>query len=227
MNDRSRRTPRTVRTNISSPPAFSLVELLAVIAIISILLVFIAPAIGNFGSTAGRKGAVNILMNTMEQARVAALESGRNVYIVFLQREFPERDALVVLRDPDSDAPPGTDYEQLTRFMQLPKGVLLYSGKGSSILNQTSLPPEFNSDLVPGNVPSGTLSVLQFNSFGGVAFPTDKNDLLLIVSEGVRGAGGTEAVIGAKKSQAGGFEIISLRRFTGRASLEVSTLTGA
>jgi len=40
----------------------------------------------------------------------------------------------------------------------------------------------------------------------------------------VRGSGGTEALISQKKDASGGFEIISLRRYTGRASLEVSTL---
>jgi hypothetical protein len=40
----------------------------------------------------------------------------------------------------------------------------------------------------------------------------------------VRGSGGTEALISRKKEIAGGFEIISFRRYTGRASLEVSTL---
>jgi len=227
MNDRSRRSPRTAIPKICTHPAFSLVELLAVVAIISIMLAFIAPAIGNFGSTAGRKGAVNILMNTMEQARVAALESGRNVYIVFIQREFPDRDAIVVLRDPEPDAPAGTAYEQLTRFIQIPKGVLLYSGKAKSILNQ-SLPVGFNSAQIPGVVPSGTISVLQFNGHGGIEFPTKKFELMLIVSEGVRGLPDeTAAVIAGKKEQFGGFEIISLRRFTGRASLEVSSLPGA
>ena len=50
--------------------AFTLIELIAVMAIIAIMLALLAPAVGNFQSTAGRNGAVNILMNTMEQARV-------------------------------------------------------------------------------------------------------------------------------------------------------------
>jgi hypothetical protein len=47
---------------------------------------------------------------------------------------------------------------------------------------------------------------------------------MLIVSEGVRGSGGTEAMISSRKEEAGGFEIITLRRYTGRASLETTTL---
>jgi len=47
---------------------------------------------------------------------------------------------------------------------------------------------------------------------------------MLILSEGVRDSSGTEALISGNKEKAGGYEIISLRRFTGRPSLEISTL---
>lgn len=223
MTDRLLRSPRTASRQNLKNSAFSLIELMAVVAIIAILLALIAPAIGNFGSTAGRKGAVNILMNTMEQARVAALESGRDVHLVFSRRQFPERDAIMVVREraPD-DTTPG--YEQLTRWTQLPKGVLLYGGKGTSLLSGNAT-GAFDISKLPFTLPANSvINVLTFNAFGGVAYPTNKNDLMLIVSEGVRGEGGTEAIIANKKDQVGGFEIITLRRFTGRASLEVSSI---
>ena len=81
MTNRFIRSPRTALRPQSNLSAFTLIEMLAVIAI---MMALIAPAVGNFGSTAGRKGAVNILMNTMEQARVAALESGRDRSAVYL-----------------------------------------------------------------------------------------------------------------------------------------------
>lgn len=225
MTDRSLRSPRTALRRQSNVSAFSLVEMLAVIAIISIMLVLVAPAVGNFGSTAGRKGAVNILMNTMEQARVAALESGRDVHMVFLRRQFPERDAIMVVREREPDDTE-TGYEQLTRWMQMPKGVLLYAGKEDTKVGLLSLDDtgQFDKSKFIGTFPTGDVNILTFNGFGGVAFPADKNKLMLIVSEGVRGDGGTEAIIGNRKDQFGGFEIITLRRFTGRASLEVSAI---
>jgi prepilin-type N-terminal cleavage/methylation domain-containing protein len=223
MTNRFIQSPRTALRPQSNISAFTLIEMLAVIAIIAIMMALIAPAVGNFGSTAGRKGAVNILMNTMEQARVAALESGRDVYVVFVQREFPERDAIAVLRDPDPDSDT-TTYEFLTRWIKMPKGVLLYGGKGTSILSATAPLTVFDVDLIPEPVMSGNLKVLKFNSFGGVEFPFKRIERMLIVSEGVRGAGGTEAIVADKKDQIGGFEIITLRRFTGRASLEVSAI---
>lgn len=212
--------------------AFSLIELLAVMAIIAILLGLLAPAINAMTSTAGRKGAVNILMNTFEQARVAALESGRNVYVVLWRRIFPEQDAIMVLRDPDPSGT-STEYEQLTRWIKLPKGVLLHTVGNDNILVDKLALPQGDSGFDTSKSPvlaklhtqgGENLHVLAFNPSGGVSFPSTPTKLMLIVSEGVRGSGGTEAIISQKKEAAGGFEIISLRRYTGRASLEVSTL---
>ncbi len=218
MTDRLIRSPRTALCRQSDVSAFSLVEMLAVIAIISIMLALIAPAIGNFGSTAGRKGAVNILMNTMEQARVAALESGRDVHIVFWRRQFPERDAIMVVRERAwDDTDPG--YEQLTRWMQLPKGVLLHNNHATNILSQPVSTDRVDASLLPGQVPASEIGALTFNGFGGVIYPN--SNLMLFVADGVRGTDGSEAVF---RSDSGIFEIISLRRFTGRASLEVSAI---
>jgi prepilin-type N-terminal cleavage/methylation domain-containing protein len=212
--------------------AFSLLELMAVMAIIVILLGLLAPAINAMTSTAGRKGAVNILMNTFEQARVAALESGRNVYVVLWRRIFPEQDALMVLRDPDPTGT-STEYEQLTRWIKLPKGVLLHTvGNDNILVDKLALPQSasgFDTSKSPVleklSIRGGeNFHVLAFNPCGGVSFPATPTKLMLIVSEGVRGSGGTEALISRKKEIAGGFEIISFRRYTGRASLEVSTL---
>jgi hypothetical protein len=103
---------------------------------------------------------------------------------------------------------------------------------GSNILSQ-ALPPTGTgtTGFDPENSPISlktrngeSLNLLAFNPYGQVSFPTDSKKLMLIISEGVRDNNGTEALISAKKERAGGFEIITLRRYTGRASLEVSTL---
>jgi prepilin-type N-terminal cleavage/methylation domain-containing protein len=83
--------------------AFSLLELLVVIAIMAVMMSLLLPAVSGFSSTAGRRGAVNILMNTFEQARVAALESGQTVYVGFADADFPVEEmkysAFIVFRD--------------------------------------------------------------------------------------------------------------------------------
>ena len=56
--------------------AFSLLELLAATAIIALLAGLLAPVLQGLTSPTGRKGAVTIVMNTLEQARVSAIETG-------------------------------------------------------------------------------------------------------------------------------------------------------
>lgn len=208
--------------------AFSLIELLVVVSIIVLMMSLLMPAISGMTSTAGRRGAVNVLMNTFEQARVAALESGRTVYVIFWRRSYPEKDAIAVFRDPEVD---GEKYEQLTPWRKLPKGVLLHQpGKGESMLSsKLTLADAFDSARManPPPIASGDepLKGVAFNSSGAVSYPVDdKKYLKLIVSEGVRGQGGTEALISERKQDAGGFEIISFSRYTGRAQLDVTTL---
>lgn len=207
---------------------FSLLEMLVVITVIAAMMSLLLPAVAGFSGTASRRGAVNILMNTFEQARVAAIESGRPVYVLFFRRTFPERDALMVLRETED---PAQNYEQLTKWIKLPKGVLFHSpSHGNNMLKFSLADAEdkgFKANRIPVSVsprPSESLNVLAFTASGAVAFPTSAAQRSLIVSEGVRGEEGTEALVSANKNRAGGFEIISLSRFTGRAQLDITTV---
>jgi type II secretory pathway pseudopilin PulG len=215
--------------------AFSLVELIAVIAIIVIMTGLLVPAVKSFTSTAGRKGAVNILMNTFEQARTAALESGANVYVVLWKRQFPDKDCLIVMReatewDPQMKGKPVPDDDKITlipisRYLPMPEGVLLFDGKGKNVFKAASLDGDLLSQLpkTKDEAPkSSEIGYVQFSPNGTIQHPSDSKDCKLFISEGVRGAGGTEALIGSRKEKHGGFEVISFRRFTGRASVDVS-----
>ena len=72
---------------------------------------------------------------------------------------------------------------------------------------------------------------MTFNEAGGVQFPSGSspNARKLYLSEGFRGTGGNEQAISVRKNSqglGGGFEVISLSRFTGRVQLDISTTTG-
>jgi len=196
---------------------FSLVELLAVMAVVALMVAMLAPVIGGFGGSTARKGAVNTVMGTLEQARVAALESGRNVMVVFARPNVPERDALMVLRETED----GTgDYEALTRWIRLPERVLLHDPDQGGSLFAVSPPSDLEGRL-PVPKPPGTakdLSVIIFNSSGAVEFPSGSqpSNLRVVISEGVRGENGKEALTVT------GFDIVSTSRFTGRVQLDVS-----
>jgi type II secretory pathway pseudopilin PulG len=222
-----------------SRAAFSLMELIMVIAIMVILAGLLVPAVNSLTVTAGRKGALNTLMTTFEQARAAALESGANVYIVFWQRSYPEKDSLIVLREPVEWKKEEAAYLAkgrlipISKYIHMPKGVLLYGGKGKNVF--THARPDGNSpnelaDLLKqmpktgGAAPDWSqVGYVKFLPTGVIAYP-DKDHSRLIVSEGVRDENGTETLIADRKNKHGGFEVITFRRFTGRASLEVSTI---
>ncbi|MEI6395796.1 MAG: prepilin-type N-terminal cleavage/methylation domain-containing protein [Verrucomicrobiota bacterium] len=211
---------------------FSLLELLVVVAVMAVMASLMLPAIAGFSSTAGRRGAVNILMNTFEQARVAALESGRPVYVIFYRRIFPDSDAIMVVRDPE-DGLSTTPLERLTKWIKLPKGVLLHDPGAANILSQ-ALPPEIGTTRLspaPQLASGEILNAIKFNESGGIEYPSGSAAGVrqLFLSEGFRGSGGNEgAISNRKKSQGigGGFEVISLSRYTGRAQLDV-TATGS
>ncbi len=212
-----------------SPRGFTLVEMLAVLAIIIILLSLLAPLINSFSSTAGRKGAINVIMNTFEQARAVALSTGTNVYVVLRKRQFPDQDSIMVARDavewnPDEK---GKNLILLTRWIALPKGILLYTPKGANIF-KAGISGAFDVSALPttGGKPNNpsSLACVKFGPTGAVLHPT-KNDCKLLVGEGVRGSDGNETLITANKDS-GLFDVITLRRFTGRATLDVSTVAG-
>lgn len=216
--------PMTQPPSVSRLRGFSLVELLCVIAVIALMMALIAPAISGLSGTSGRRGAVNIVMNTLEQARVAALESGRDVHVLFFRNKFPEPDSMMVVRETES----GTgDFERLTRTTKLPKGVLFHAAPNSLIAQ--ALPPAFDLNRVkptPASSSYDGFSVLTFNSSGAVSFPSDSATVArqLFLTEGIRGA--NESALTARKQQqtapGGGFEVISLSRYTGRAQLDIS-----
>jgi prepilin-type N-terminal cleavage/methylation domain-containing protein len=205
---------------------FSLLEMLVVVAVIAVMMSLLVPAIGGFSNTAGRRGAVNVVMNTLEQARVAALESGRPVHVVLYRRVGMEPDALMVVRDPEVD-PSTAPLERLTKWIKLPKGILLHAPpSGSTILsgNQNAIASRIAP--APQLAPGESLNIVTFDETGGVAFPTSGRQLFL--SEGVRGSGNDTAIAERKQSQGagGGFEVISIARYTGRVQLDI-TATGS
>jgi prepilin-type N-terminal cleavage/methylation domain-containing protein len=209
---------------------FSLIEVLTVVAITAMLMTMAIPAISGFTSPAGRKGAVTIVMNTLEQARVSAIETGRETVVLFWKKNgvagFPpdEEDAVMVLRKNEAAA-----WESISRWVKLPKGVLFQSeNTGSLILtaeaDQTMLDAVPHNSADPKTKPAPDQSgSVQFTTSGSIVIPSGSSDGLYIAfTEGQRDAGTGDMTVDKQKS--GGQEVISLARYTGRSTMDIVDL---
>ena len=206
---------------------FSLIELLTVVAITAMLMTLSIPAISGFTSPAGRKGAVTIVMNTLEQARVSAIETGRETVVLFWKKNgvagFPpdEQDAVMVLRKSQDD----TAWESISRWVKLPKGVLLDGADENSKILQNAA-----SDLTAPSLPSlpgspdiNKLRFVRFTNSGAIWSPSGSSaGLYIAFTEGQRDAGTDE--MRPDKQKSGGQEVISLARYTGRSTMDIVDL---
>jgi len=208
---------------------FSLIELLAVMAVIAIMASLIVPAVSGFSSTAGRRGAVNVLMNNFEQARVAALESGQNVYVGFADASFPVEDmrysAFIVFRNASDEekAVNGQNYVVLKKWTRLPKNVSI-KRINSSIVTENGTGQQFVGliDSLSTSTQDDTFPVLTFNSSG--AIEGGSNPLQLFLYDGYY-MGGQDNFI--RSVNGGLFEKISFSRYTGRAQLDITATSGS
>ena len=207
--------------------AFSLLELLVVVAVIGLMMALLVPAVAGFSSTSGRKGAVTIVMNTLEQARVSAIETGRETVVVFWKKNgvagFPpdEQDAVMVLRKNEAAA-----WEPITRWVKLPNGVLFQSENTSSLIltaeaDQTMLDAVPHNSADPKTKPAASQSgSVQFTTSGSIVIPSgSSNGLYIAFTEGQRDAGTGDMTVDKQKT--GGQEVISLARYTGRSTMDI------
>lgn len=198
---------------------FNLVEMLAVLAILALLAALIFPAVQGLAGIASRNGATSMVMNALEEARVAALESGNEVYVVFSRQIAPEEDRILILRETDS----GTgSYHQMNKWIKLPKGVLFLDPANgpSTILGAGvgSFDPNRSPVALPDEValPTGkALGILKFNSRGQITFPAT-GKLWLHLADGKRDASGKEV---GNRGKPLPMETIVLTKLTGRAQL--------
>jgi prepilin-type N-terminal cleavage/methylation domain-containing protein len=209
-----------------SSSAFTLLELLVVVAVICVMLGLLAPAVASMTSPVGRKGAVTIVMNTLEQARVSAIETGRETVVLFWKKNgvagFPpdEPDGLIILRKNEAGA-----WESISRWVKLPNGVLFQSENTSSLILTTQADQSM-LDAFPKTTAKPTASqsgAVQFTTSGAVKSPsTPSSGLYIAFAMGQRKTGSNEMAFDKQKS--GGKEVISLARYTGRSTMDIVDL---
>ena len=201
----------------------SLLELLSVSALIVLLAGLFFSSISSFSSSAGRRGAANVLMNTLEHARIAALESGQMVYVGFSDGDFPVAEmrykAFLVFRETsDEERSAGAkDYLVLRRWTRLPGHVAFKRVTGSVVPESGGQTFAGLGEMLPGSQRDETFPSVAFNSSGAVVGGSSPVELFLY--EGYFANGDD-----IQTHQSGGlFEKITLSRYTGRAQFNVTT----
>ncbi len=190
--------------------AFSLIELLVVVAIIAALMALLVPSIKGLVGVSGKRGGVDLVLNIIEQARLAAIENGVAAYAAFPPATFGDDSlragSVMVFRDKKDGDPVAGSHVALTKWLRLPAGVVLDIPATSSttVSNISGLPKLGGSEITD-------VRAVKFDRFGRVA-PSSGDPVTLKVGEGLTGAGvvvwqGTNA-----------FENITIQRLTGRVS---------
>lgn len=204
---------------------FSLLELLAVIAVMLVMMSLLLPAVSSFSSTAGRRGAVNVVMNTLEQARVAAIESGQTVYVGFADSTFPVEEmrnaAFIVFRERSEEERDttisGPQYVVLKTWAKLPRSVAFKEVSASLMSNARDFGQGL-SRVLPNGKNHANLAFVAFNPSGAVDEPA--SNLQIFLTEAVQ-SGSQQRELGTRTL----FEKITLSRYTGRAQLDITTTT--
>jgi len=202
---------------------FSLLEMMAVMVIMGVMLTLAAPALSSFKNTMGRKGAINQLLNSFEQARVAALTQGVNVYFGFADASsaFPNKlkcKAYIIFRDRSDTDPVGTRaFVPLTKWIQLPQGISFQkvNGDNTTLMADANLfSVEAGCLPVVDKTATIRLPVLTFNTSGYIEKPS-RQCMRLLIYEGFHGPSGPNFTNPSNTK----FDVIAFRRFSGRAEL--------
>ncbi|MEM1158062.1 MAG: prepilin-type N-terminal cleavage/methylation domain-containing protein [Verrucomicrobiota bacterium] len=216
--------------------AFSLFELLTVMAIIGILAAFSAPSLLEISNSTGRKGAVNVLMNAFEQARVAALTSGENSYVGFATElsfnansDYLYR-AFIIFRESSAEeqSAGAGPYTALTKWEVLPKNIYFLKNAQTLVGDQNSAPHLLDVQQSLPQVAAGqSIPVIEFNSFGAIQnpkpnsspIPPDDGKIDIYITETQYDPSNAQLA-----SRGNLLDRITFSRFTGRAQFETAEL---
>jgi type II secretory pathway pseudopilin PulG len=177
----------------------TLTELLVTITVIAALAVLTMPAWSQLSRSHAKRGATAVIMDVLEQARIAATSGQKEVWVIFRSSPKGERNALrLVCRGQSGWIPIDT-------WVSLPAGVSFVTGSGNLMEEQP--PANVLSTALAGSLAS------QGSSFGSLLF-------LRTGRIGIPKQDGNKLSVSLHENSSPGDATILLSRATGRASLK-------
>jgi prepilin-type N-terminal cleavage/methylation domain-containing protein len=175
---------------------FSLIELLVVIALITALISLAVPAWTLITRHQAKNSAVSLVMEGLEQARIAASSGKKEVWVVF-RNELAKKASLRLVRQE------ATNFTPLGNWITLPQGITFQTG-GSTLMEQK--PPDVVIAAALGSqLPKGaTLGSILFLRSGRIGLPQP---------------GGPTLSLQLAESKAPIPQSITISRATGRSSI--------
>ncbi len=210
--------------------------MLTVIAVISVLSVVALYALKGSRVAGARRGAADVVMQSVEQARMTAIEKGVQTYVGFADESYSDPDgqlrAYIIFRDytqeeVDAITAGGGTVDSAakiaeTKWQYLPKGFYFDAVAGSLFSDDTAkmdvlnLPPVIGTKL--------TLHVVAFDSLGQVTTPQSGSPQI-ILAEG-RYDQKSNTLIKTAENPISAFTV-QVSRLTGRVQFKDATTTSS
>lgn len=154
---------------------FSLLEMLVVVGMIAALTALTLPSLWSLLGVGGRAGGASVVQSALEQARLAAVESGQTTYVGFPTNIFDSESAyssLILFREatPDEVAA-GKIIVPLSRWLKLPQGIYLQLGTNFAV-GSTNVTTSALATSIPklstsgGAVAVSNIAAIAFDRFG-------------------------------------------------------------
>lgn len=198
--------------------------MLVVIGVISILLVAVIPAVNSLSKSNGGKSAVSNFMNTVEQARALAINSGSATYVVFADETLtstesstPDRyraKAYIIFKEDKNFAPVA-----VSKWYFLPTGISFLAGAvptTNGLMTAKDPAVKFTCPGTVGSMPVA-LPFIKFDSSGMVSIPTDPNIMFIKFFAGSVSSSGQATYTDSQQKSTGNLDQVTISRFTGRA----------
>jgi len=142
---------------------FSLIELLAVIALIAALISLAMPAWTSITRHQAKNSAVSLVMEGLDQARIAASSGKKDVWVVFRNDAAKKASLRLVSQEASS-------YTPLGNWIMLPQGITFQTGE--STLMEQKPPDVIIATALGSQLPKGaTLGSILFLRSGRIGVP--------------------------------------------------------